>query len=186
MIIESVDSENRVFLIDNFFSKDIINLVKSTSWDNVPWSRGYLQESWARRHLDLSNTDLLTEFNHQVNENRFIIEKKLKIKFENSPFSVWWYDEPEFLVQVHTDGHVPATMQIFWLADSSEYGTIFYNYKNRNSIKHCFKFKINSGYLMLNGLNEDGSQPLLWHGMLNPVNQYRISSYTHFGSYHSI
>jgi hypothetical protein len=48
-----------------------------------------------------------------------------------------------------------------------------------------FEFLPNSGYLMLNQLHCDGSQPLQWHGMLTavPAHQIRLTTYTVFGQY---
>ena len=83
---------------------------------------------------------------------------------------------------LHTDGHVPTAMQLYWTVPGTEFGTGFYHYKNLDAILYQFDSRPNSGYIMLNHLNPDGSQPLLWHAMLNPVpaNTVRVSSYWRF------
>ena len=76
-------------------------------------------------------------------------------------------------------------MQIFWVAPGKQYATQFYKSKNANDPITQLEFVPNTGYLMLNMLNEDGSQPLNWHGMLNkvPADTFRVTSYTTFGTY---
>jgi len=184
MILRPVDKENRLFSVENFLPDSLANQLLSISWDNISWSRGEQQESWKRRQFDTSNFDIFRKFDDHVLQNKIQIEQELSIQFEHYPFTMWWYDEPNFVVPIHTDGHLPASMQIYWTADSNTYGTVFFDYKNSEYVKYQFSFKPNCGYLMLNGLNDNGSQPLQWHGMLEPVQNFRISSYTNFGQYH--
>jgi hypothetical protein len=183
MIIKPVDKDYRLFSVENFLPNDLAERVLDTNWDNIQWTRGEQQETWRRRQLDISNFELFQKFDDQVLKNKIQIEQELGIQFEYYPFTMWWYDEPNFIVPIHTDGHLPASMQIYWAADSDNYGTTFFEFKNANCVKYQCKFKANSGYLMLNGPNQDGSQPLQWHGMLAPVQQFRVSSYTNFGTY---
>jgi hypothetical protein len=97
-------------------------------------------------------------------------------------FGNFWLDEPGFDVAMHTDGHLPAVMQLYWHQPGTDYGTGFYRYRTRSSLLHQFRSEPNTGYIMLNHLDDDGSQPLQWHGMFNPVplNMYRVSSYWYF------
>jgi hypothetical protein len=76
-------------------------------------------------------------------------------------------------------------MQIFWAGADVTKGTKFYNSKSIQHLKYDFPFEVNTGYLMLNAPNDDGSQPLQWHGMMNTLgpDTYRITSYTIFNSY---
>jgi hypothetical protein len=93
----------------------------------------------------------------------------------------FWIDHPGFDCSMHTDAELQNSMQIYWLAPGPEYGTGFYNNK-RGDILYQFASLVNTGYLMLNHANKDGSQPLLWHAMLNPVptGTIRVSSYWQF------
>jgi hypothetical protein len=94
----------------------------------------------------------------------------------------FWIDLPGFTCSMHTDGHLANSMQIYWITPGAEYGTGFYTYKNVNSLLYQFESRPNLGYIMLNHLNADGSQPLQWHAMLNPVppGSIRVSSYWQF------
>jgi hypothetical protein len=76
-------------------------------------------------------------------------------------------------------------MQMFWVMPTEQHATQFYNSKRQHDIRFAPKSVTNTGYLMLNKSNTDGSQPLQWHGMLNPVpaGTIRVCSYTHFGDY---
>ena len=91
----------------------------------------------------------------------------------------FWIDLPGFTCDLHTDGHLPTAMQVYWTVPSAAYGTGFYHFKNNNSLRHQFASRPNSGYIMLNHANPDGSQPLQWHAMLNPVplGHIRVTSY---------
>jgi hypothetical protein len=73
-------------------------------------------------------------------------------------------------------------MQLYWTVPGPDWGTGFYRYKDPDSLLYQFESRPNSGYIMLNHLNPDGSQPLLWHAMLNPVpaGHIRVTSYWQF------
>lgn len=183
MIIRPVDMENRLFSIEHFLPDYVCQRILEVNWHNISWRRGDQQENWARRQLDVSGIKIFSDFDEIVHQNQKYIEEQLQIKFIGNSFTMWWYDEPGFTVPIHTDGHLPSSMQIYWSADDNSYGTTFFDYKNKNSVKYKCEFKSNFGYLLLNDTNDDGSQPLQWHGMLNPVQKFRISSYTNFGKY---
>lgn len=180
MKITSIDNTNRLFLVENLLPPDLVNEVLTIDWQAVSWKRGYLQETWSRRQLD--NNPVMDNVNDYISNHKDYIGEACGVKFE-TPFTMWWYDEPGFDVGIHTDGHLPATMQMFWHAEDNKRGTVFYNSKNSSDIKQQFQFVPNTGYIMLNGLNKDGSQPLQWHGMLNRISQPRITSYTVLGPY---
>jgi hypothetical protein len=90
-------------------------------------------------------------------------------------------------MNVHTDegiekAGVIATIQLYLFAPNEDYGTEFFTATKYKTIFDSFyKFKSipNTGYLMLNHLTEDGSLPMQWHGMLNPVPEgcHRLSAY---------
>jgi hypothetical protein len=98
------------------------------------------------------------------------------------PGGHFWIDLPGFTVPLHTDGHLPTAMQLYWTVPGPTYGTGFYRYKRTDSLLYQFQSVPTSGYIMLNHPAEDGSQPLQWHAMLNPVPRgtIRVSSYWNF------
>lgn len=172
MKITAVDNTNRLFLVEDLLPQHLVDQIQNTAWNSIAWKRGEMQEHWLRRHLE--NTDTLNQINDFIHKIDFGIITGLA-------FTTWWYDEPNFSVPIHTDGHLPSALQMFWIAESEDRGTVFYNSKNPTDVRYHFQFRPNTGYLMLNHLDKDGSQPLQWHGMLNTTTKYRITSYTVLG-----
>ena len=183
MIVEPVDDSQRLFSIIDVVPDELVTAITSLDWDTIPWRRGNGQETWSRRELIVDAIPALVEYNNLILESKAQLEDIAKVKFEGHPFTMWWYDEPSFTVSLHTDGHLPSSLQVFWESDGTDYGTAFYEYKDPETVNKQFEFIPNTGYMMLNGLDDDGSQPLQWHGMLNPVLTRRICSYSQFGTY---
>lgn len=186
MQLTAVDETQRLFLVEDIFEKSVVDKILNLDWPNLEWKRGNAQEKWPRRQIDCTVDPVLQ---HAVNNIWDLVEEMgnlCNVKFNNPhPPTWWWYDEPGFDVNIHTDGHLPSTMQLFWVAPDESYATTFYKSKNKNDAFTNFKFIPNTGYIMLNMPNKDGSQPLQWHGMLNtvPKNAFRVTSYTTFGPY---
>lgn len=186
MNIIPLNKENRIFHLTDIFPEDLLDTVLALDWTNLQWKRGNAQEHWTRRQIDSNSNPVLQNIVNYIWDNLTEIGNLCNVRFTNpTPDTWWWYDEPGFDVGIHTDGHLPATMQIFWTAPDESYATTFYNSKNSNDPAINLKFIPNTGYIMLNMPNEDGSQPLQWHGMLNkvPEKAFRLTSYTVFGPY---
>ena len=186
MIVKSINNSNRLFQIGNIFPESLVQEILTLPWENMTRHPGELYEHPSRRRVYATQYNALEIASKYIQDCLCNIEEFCKIIFINRcPTTVWWYDEPHFDSILHTDGHLPSAMQLFWIAPSEDFATQFYNFKNVNTIISDLKFTPNSGYLMLNMPNKDGSQPLQWHGMLNkvPKNTHRITSYTTFGTY---
>ena len=186
MNITPINNSNRLFQLTNILPTVLSDAVLGLEWPKMHWERGNLQEKWNRRHIQSDQHSILQQVSEYIWQHLDIIEQACNVAFIGRyPSTVWWYDEPGFDVSLHTDGHLPATMQIFWVAPGKQFATQFYNSKNNNDSTTNLEFIANTGYLMLNMLNSDGSQPLQWHGMLNkvPADTFRVSSYTTFGPY---
>jgi hypothetical protein len=175
---------DRLFIIENFIPDELANKLVDFNWYDVPWQRGLQQEDWPRRQLKFHDTLELVDVSRYIFNNMQQVGDIIGVEY-SYPETNWWVDEPGFDVSIHTDGELKATMQLYWGGVGEEYGTVFFNSKRNFDVLHSVPFRFNSGYLMLNELNEDGSQPLLWHGMLNkvPENAFRASSYTHLMGY---
>lgn len=184
MKIAPLDSTNRLFVVEDLLPSALVEHLSTICWLDLPCSKQPGQESWSRRLITADNNAVLGTINLYVQNLLVQLSEQTGVTFTGCSTS-WWVDEPGFTVPLHTDGELPSSMQMFWVAPGTEFGTTFYNYKNTNDIKHQFEFKPNTGYIMLNMPNLDGSQPLQWHGMLNPVpnNTVRVTSYTTFGRY---
>ena len=187
--MQIVPITDRLFEISDIFSNDIIEKVLAKDWLSAPWKNQNIQtpSDRLRRSLSIDEDPLLIEVNNIIAELQPTIEDSLGIKFD---FSIhcnntnWWVDQPGFTVGTHTDGELSAAMQLYWISPNDRLGTFFTEFKNQKPYKQ-FLPRTNTGYIMLNGPNADGSQPLLWHGMLNPVpvGTFRVSSYTTFSPY---
>ena len=180
MLITKLDNEGRLYSVTNLLPDDQVRDILSLDWLNLPWARGSMQESWARRQIAWDHPDIGRVSKH-INDMLPEINAQLKTNFTRAE-GIWWVDEPGFTCGMHTDGQLPNSMQIYWIVPGPEYGTCFYEYNNWNSVKHHFISETNNGYIMLNHLNEDGSQPLQWHAMTRPVPEgtFRLSSYWYF------
>jgi len=186
MKITPVDRYNRIFHIEDIFPKELLDTVIALDWSNMDWKRGDAQENWLRRHIECDANPALQTVVNYIWDSITEISNICGVAFTNPyPPTWWWYDEPGFDVGIHTDGHLPATMQLFWIALDDSYATTFYNSKNPSDPMTNLRFIPNSGYIMLNQPNADGSQPLQWHGMLNkvPIDTFRLTSYTTLGTY---
>lgn len=178
MKIQQID--HRLWHVHDLLPQQQVDEILAIPWTELPWQKENLQEHWPRRKI----TNDIPEV-HRVS---LYIEKCLPeinqilgTEF-HSCSGHWWIDEPGFTCSMHTDGHLPNAMQLYWIVPSDQYGTGFYHFKNTNSLKYQFASVPNSGYIMLNHLDPDGSQPLQWHGMFNsvPADTYRLSSYFYF------
>lgn len=186
MDIVSIDASNRIFQVTNLLPQTLANDVLSLDWPTLTWRRPEQQENWSRRNIDAGQHPVLEKVSEFIWQQLDAIERACNVGFVGRyPSTTWWYDEPGFDVNIHTDGHLPATMQIFWIAPGKQFATQFYKSKNPTDVISELEFVPNTGYIMLNMPNKDGSQPLQWHGMLNkvPENTFRVSSYTTFGAY---
>jgi hypothetical protein len=183
MNITAIDSTRRIFQIENILPLDLVEKINQVEWDLVAWTRQPYQESWPRRLLDPTHK-VIAEVNEYISNNIVTIGDACGVDLKYASTG-WWFDEPGFTVSIHTDGHLPASMQLFWVMPTEDHATIFYNSKNSTDVRFAPKSIPNTGYIMLNMPNEDGSQPLHWHGMLNPVpaGTIRLCSYTTFGTY---
>jgi hypothetical protein len=156
-------------------------------WLSASWQKQDMQLDWLRRALITEADPVLIEVNEYMPILQAQISAECGINFDfsvNRGNTVWWLDEPDFTVGVHTDGELPSTMQIYWVSPTADLGTFFTEFKDHTPYKK-FVPTPNTGYIMFNGPNTDGSQPLIWHGMTDPVpaGTFRVSSYTTFGPY---
>lgn len=178
--IRPIDELRRLWQVENLVSSEELKDILAVDWLSVTWQRGPGQEGWKRRLLDWDHPEIIT-INQHISNQLPKINEALGTNYIN--FSgQFWLDEPGFDVAIHTDGELPSAMQMYWIMPDENYGTGFYFYRSPNTLQHQFMSHPNSGYILLNHVNEDGSQPLFWHGMLNtvPEGTYRLSSYWYF------
>lgn len=170
----------RLWQVNDLLSADHLNEIVSTDWQNLPWANSPQQQGWLRREIKW-DTLVVQSISDYINSKLNIINQAVGTNFTHSS-GQFWVDQPGFTVPMHTDGHLVNSLQMYWIAPNERYGTGFYQYNNQDTLLHQFKSIPNTGYFMLNHLDEDGSQPLHWHGMFNPVPRgyIRVSSYWQF------
>lgn len=170
----------RLWAVNNLLTDDQVADLLTTDWMSLPWEKSPQQRHWQRRAI-LWNDSTAQRLSAYISSQLDTINQAIGTEFTQAA-GQFWVDQPGFTVPMHTDGHLANSLQMYWIAPTEEYGTGFYHYKNQDSLLYQFESHCNTGYLMLNHPNADGSQPLQWHGMFNPVPEghIRVSSYWQF------
>lgn len=184
MKLEQID--NRLYKVSEVLPDELIKKILALDWDSFPYDTDTRLPNRKSIHLH-GTTDLITQAEQHIHNLEKQVEEVCNIRFDRHDYinTSWWYDQPGFKIDLHTDGELASTLQLFLSAPGEQYGTKFYNTKHTADIRHDFPFISNTGYLMLNGQNSGGVRTMQWHGMLNPVprNSYRLTCYTRFGTY---
>ena len=175
-----IDDQSRLWQVRDLLPPAQAEEILATDWTSLGTHQIHRQETWSRRQVAWEDP---TAQRYSSYINQLLPEINLALGTEfTSMGGHFWIDLPGFQVPMHTDGHLLNAMQIYWTVPGAESGTGFYRYKNPDSLLYQFRSEPNTGYIMLNHPSADGSQPLLWHAMLNPVpaGQIRVSSYWQF------
>ena len=184
MQITAVDSENNLFAIMDLIPQSLVDKILQTPWINL---RYWLEEGNRGLRKRVFNDQLpwINEWHACINQAWQHIVKHTEcdhLEYFNLDGNAtgFWIDESSYTCPIHTDGELPGAIQMFWIGASTDLGTTWYHYKDSDKIRHCFDFKVNTGYVMINKPDHDGYLKLQWHGMLNPVpeNSFRVSSYS--------
>jgi hypothetical protein len=175
-----VDEGARIWSVQDLLTADQVAEIVATPWLDLAWNTSSGQESWARRQVNWDDPTA-QRLGRYISDKLPQINAALGTDFTGCGGS-WWVDLPGFRVPLHTDGHLPNAMQLYWIMPGPDWGTGFYRYRRTDSLMHQCLSVPNSGYIMLNHPAPDGHQPLLWHAMLNPVpvGHIRVSSYWRF------
>lgn len=170
----------RLWQVENLLSEEHVQEILATDWLSLTQSVSAKQETWKRKQVNW-NDSTIQRYANYISSQLDSINRAVGTKFTNCG-GHFWIDYPGFDCAMHTDGHLANSMQLYWTVPGSEYGTGFYHFKDPATLLYQFASVPNSGYLMLNHLNDDGSQPLHWHGMFNavPEGTIRVSSYWKF------
>lgn len=180
MQITAVDSEHNLFLVQDVFSSELVEQVLTTPWLDIAWQEHIPGQFRPRRKIQNSALPWIKEWDVAYEKLWPTLETILDTKLQGYQGTAWWLDEPDYINELHTDGSLPGSMQLFWVGALPTLGTAFYHYKNPDCLRHQFVMAPNSGYIMLNPEDSSGFKKLLWHGMLIPVPQdtFRLTSYT--------
>lgn len=174
MQITPVDNENNLFRVENIFSAELVEKILATDWMNLAWDRQEGQENWARRRIQDSAIEWLPQWHQELSQAWPSVEAQLGIKIAPYYGTAFWLDEHNFTCTMHTDGELPGSLHMPWIGP----GTTFYWYKDPATVRYQVPAEPNAGYIMINKPDETGYRKLLWHAMLEPVQNFRVTSYT--------
>ena len=174
MQIIPIDSENNLFRVEDLLTQDLVEQVLATDWLNIPWQRQEGQENWARRRLKNAALPWTDQWDQQLCQIWNDIAKAVGVNLQPYFGTAFWLDEPGFTCGMHTDGELPGSLHMTWVGP----GTTFYWHKDPYTLRYQVPSTPNAGYIMINCADETGYRKLLWHAMLTPVENFRITSYT--------
>ena len=184
MQITPVDQDANLFAVTEMIPQSLVDKILQTPWLNLTY------------HMEPSNRDLRRRVHNNqlswIDEWHECIDQAWPdiikhtgcehLEYFNLDGSAtgFWIDMPTYTCPMHTDGELPGAIQMYWIGASDDLGTTWYHYKDPNTIRYSFKFKPNTGYIMINQPDCEGYRKLQWHGMLTPVpdNSFRVSSYS--------
>ena len=174
MFITPVDHEPNLFQVQHAVSVDLMQQIQRTDWLSQPWIPQEGQESWSRRRLINQNLSWIDQWDKELSSRWNLIETAVGRPLQPYAGTAWWVDEPGFTCTMHTDGEMPGSLHLVWQGP----GTAFYWYKKETTLRWQTPATANAGYIMINQPEPDGSRKLLWHAMLTPSNDYRVTSYS--------
>ena len=178
MKISPVDKQHNLFLVEDVYSADIVDKIQDDDFWSYEWELQEGQLDWYRRKLIVKPWGILAQIDPYLNTLHSQVENTIGVKFKYGGVdSAFWLDYSPYTCATHLDGDLPIAMQIYLLDKAGpESGTVFYN--QDQTVRYTFPYKVNTGYLMLNGLNQHHGVPTtLQEGEL------RLSSYTYFGPF---
>lgn len=174
MQICAVDQENNLFRVENVISDQLSQQVLATDWLSLPWTRQQGQENWARRRIVDNAIPWVSQWHRELSQAWPEIQRQLGVKLAPYYGTAFWLDEQDFTCSMHTDGELPGSLHMTWTGP----GTTFYWYRDPASVRYQTPSQPNSGYIMINQPDATGYRKLLWHAMLTPVENFRVTSYT--------
>ena len=179
MHITPTDHYNNLFAINDIVSNDLVKQVLTTDWLALPFVQQQGQETWPRRLIQEETLPWIEQWRAEMVALWPMLIEQLGVELQPYFGTAFWIDEPGFICPIHTDGEMPGSLHLNWVGES-QLGTTFYHSKNPKDKRFQTTFSPNSGYCMLNQLDQNQYRFLQWHGMLEPVplNTYRLTSYT--------
>jgi hypothetical protein len=179
MQITAVDSENNLYQVQDLLPQHLVDKILSTDWLNLEY---YLEEGnrKLRRRVNVDKLDWYQEWKTHLQTIWADVQQSIGCDNIFYAETGWWLDDATYTCPMHTDGEMPAALQMFWIGANTDLGTSWYWYKDATKPRYKFPFKSNNGYIMLNLPNNTGYRKLQWHAMLEPVpdNTFRVTSYS--------
>jgi hypothetical protein len=175
MQITPVDDQNNLFRITDVVSPELAQLVLTTDWLSLPWTRQPGQESWPRRLIDQTAIPWIEQWNQEMQQLWPMLEQHLKLELLSYASTAFWLDETGFVCNMHTDGELSGSLHLNWMGPA----TCFYWHNRSDTVRYQVPAVPNTGYVMLNQSDSTGYRKLIWHDMPTPVaaDTFRLTTY---------
>jgi len=169
MKITPVDSIHNLFLIEDFYTQDLIDSVGCYNCDLYAYQPILVEGQYTRRNI-IQGQQHVTQMYAQSIQNTVQIGKFLNKDLKLQTYNVW-YDLPGYFMGKHLDAvnHVKIGMQIYLTEADQSLGTYFYN---NDEVRYYFPYIPNTGYMMINSPQQYHAAPTAV-----PNNMYRLSMY---------
>jgi len=172
-----------LYAVEHAVPDTLASAILAVPWADLPYTIIGDRPVHRRRRIDPDPPVTAELIKYTQQEIIPAVEHQCGVKFDHpeQAFVQWWLDEPDFRAEIHHDGPLPSSMQLYWTPEHADLGTTFWQDRARTQCLHRFASRPNSGYLMLNTHTD---QPL-WHNMERsvPAGYLRLSSYIWFGHY---
>lgn len=163
MKITAVDNLNNLFLVEELFPINLLEDFWKLDLDLLKYQPVLVEGRHTRRNIIEKNSTISKLYSHARKE----ISKFYKVSGHTL-----WVDIENYSMDKHLDNinHVEVGMQIYLNNLDQNYGTCFYN--SDGSVRYQFPYIANTGYLMINSLDQ-------WHAATCTVakNSFRASCY---------
>jgi hypothetical protein len=190
MLITAIDEKQDLFAVENLINSSLIAELDKVPLETVPFTKMEWQERIPRRKLAQLPGTVFSMIHDNINDCKDGISNAIGQPVHQIE-TAFWYDQEGFDFSPHIDNPgVEKVMQIY-LSDCPHAGTVFYNVKEDDvvvktdaqawhykgpmppmDVRKEFDFKVNQGYLMLNGKHQ-------LHGVPNTLGKddVRLSVY---------
>ena len=176
MSVELVQGSKRLLAVTQAVDPEYLDKINSVDWLRRAYEMDeHSRVSSAFRRRILMPCDLQDAVDREIQRLLPIICAVSGQSYEWIASS-WQICEPNWVCPMHTDGHKPNVMIIYWQTPGPEFGTTFYNSSDPTDVWHEFAGIPNTGFFANYEPNPGESWPELWHASLQsvPAGSYRL------------
>lgn len=175
--VEPIKGSRRLFSVQLAITPEYVKRLNQVDWLSRPYEmddHSSESDTFQRRILT-ECLDVQAMIDVEIQK---LVPKINEIAEKNytSVGSTWQICEPNFVCPMHTDGHKPNVMIIYWQAPGVEWGTTFYNTNDPTDVWYEFPAVPGTGFFANYEPELGEPWPLMWHASLKavPENHYRL------------
>jgi len=177
MTVQRIKGSKRLLSITQAVDQNYLHQLNNIDWLTYSWIRDeyYHENSTFRRRILQPHCDLMQIIDSAILQLIPQINQLCNTEYMTCG-SVWHLCENGFVCPLHTDGHKPNVMIVYWQTPGPEFGTTFYNSTDLSDIFHEFAGIPNTGFFVNYEPFDDGIWPEMWHASLMsvPMGRYRL------------